>query len=256
MPNCLPMPYRLPPQPSVWLRRTTPHSVSTNFAGGDQLDVRALHSGGTPDEVSDDAVAAYVAKYVTKGATESGADLGYRVEGPADIAAAVVPSHVRRLMTTCWRLGDLPELGSLRLRAWAHTLGYRGHILAKSRAYSTTYAALREERAAHERAEKGDLGAPGADRVTESKWRYVGSGHMPKPLFLLPASPKTSRWTVRLPVRSGWRWAVDGAGPGGRPRPAPGARLQQVLHQDQPSRCTTTCDTSGAGSHVVLITAL
>lgn len=29
----------------------------------------------------------------------------------------------------------------VHLRTWAHTLGYRGHILAKSRKYSTTYAA-------------------------------------------------------------------------------------------------------------------
>ncbi|WP_328822938.1 hypothetical protein [Streptomyces tendae] len=31
----------------------------------------------------------------------------------------------------------------LRLRTWTRTLGYRGHILIKPRAYSTTYAALR-----------------------------------------------------------------------------------------------------------------
>jgi hypothetical protein len=82
-------------------------------------------------------------------------------------------------MATCWRLGGLPELEPLRLRAWTHTLGYRGHILTKSRAYSTTYAALREERAVHERAEKGDPGAPDVVGVTESQWRYVGSGHSP-----------------------------------------------------------------------------
>ncbi|MFB7654934.1 MULTISPECIES: replication initiator [unclassified Streptomyces] len=37
----------------------------------------------------------------------------------------------------------------MHLRTWAHTLGYRGHILNKSRAYSTTYAPLRAERAHH-----------------------------------------------------------------------------------------------------------
>ncbi|MFG2479973.1 replication initiator [Streptomyces fagopyri] len=60
---------------------------------------------------------------------------------------------------------------SLRLRAWAHTLGYRGHILTKSRAYSTTYAALRGERSRH----MGHADLPAA--VTERQWRYVGSGH-------------------------------------------------------------------------------
>jgi hypothetical protein len=76
-------------------------------------------------------------------------------------------------MRTCWRLGGLPEYETLRLRAWAHTLGYRGHILTKSRAYSTTYAALRGERARH----LGHDGIP--DAVTERHWRYVGSGHTP-----------------------------------------------------------------------------
>lgn len=168
------------PTAAAAVRLAAPHHPTLGeyeIRWGDQLDVRALHSGGAQDEVSDDAVAAYVAKYVTKGATESGAGLDYRLKGPADIGAAVVSSHVRTLMATCWRLGGIPELGSLRLREWAHTLGYRGHILTKSRAYSTTYAALREERAAHERAEKGDTGAPDADGVTESWWRFVGSGH-------------------------------------------------------------------------------
>ncbi|WP_075016132.1 replication initiator [Actinacidiphila rubida] len=168
------------PTAAAAVRLTAPYHPALGeyeLRWGDQLDVRALRSGDTSDELSDDAVAAYVAKYVTKGAAESGAGLDYSVKGPADIGAAVVSQHVRALMATCWRLGGLPELDSLRLRSWAHTLGYRGHILTKSRAYSTTYAALREERGAHERAEKDDLGAPDLDGSTESQWRYVGSGH-------------------------------------------------------------------------------
>lgn len=76
-------------------------------------------------------------------------------------------------MRACWRLGGLPEYEPLRLRAWTHTLGYRGHILTKSRAYSTTYAALRAERAHH----VGHADIP--DTVTDRHWRYVGSGHTP-----------------------------------------------------------------------------
>jgi hypothetical protein len=76
-------------------------------------------------------------------------------------------------MHTCWRLGGLPEYEPLRLRAWAHTLGYRGHILTTSRAYSTTYTALRAERAHH----MGHADMP--DAITERNWRYVDSGHTP-----------------------------------------------------------------------------
>ncbi|GGO56278.1 plasmid replication initiator protein [Streptomyces daqingensis] len=145
---------------------------------GSQLDVRPLRSFDTADGLTDDAVAAYVAKYVTKGAAETHAGLDHRVTSREDILCASVSPHVRLLMSTCWRLGGLPELSELRLRAWTHSLGYRGHILTKSRAYSTTYAALREERARHQ---QGVLDSGDSDEgtVTDSSWRYVGSGHSP-----------------------------------------------------------------------------
>ncbi|WP_371540290.1 plasmid replication initiator protein [Streptomyces sp. NBC_00466] len=138
---------------------------------GVQVDARPLRADGLgPD---DEAVAAYVAKYVTKGAGETGAGTDYRLATSDDIDAAPVADHVRALMRTCWNLGVLPEYGPLRLRAWAHTLGYRGHILTKSRAYSTTYAALRADRAAHVGVE------PEPGTVTEAHWRYMGSGYTP-----------------------------------------------------------------------------
>ncbi|MEU8719393.1 replication initiator [Streptomyces antimycoticus] len=144
---------------------------------GAQLDVRPIRSFGDGAGVSDDAVAAYVAKYVTKGAADTAAGLDHQVSGPEDIRTARVSGHVRALMGTCWRLGSLPELEDLRLRAWAHTLGYQGHILTKSRRYSTTYAALRAERAEHQRtvAETAK-----EHTVTEAAWLYVGSRPHPR----------------------------------------------------------------------------
>ncbi|WP_371552885.1 plasmid replication initiator protein [Streptomyces sp. NBC_00554] len=142
---------------------------------GTQIDVRPLRAdGGGPD---DDAVAAYVAKYVTKGARETGAGTDYRLTNWHDIGTALASEHVRNLMRTCWRLGGLPEYEPLCLRAWAHTLGYRGHILTKSRAYSTTYAALRAERAHH--MGHGTMQADIPGTVTDRNWRYIGSGHTP-----------------------------------------------------------------------------
>ncbi|MDX3671254.1 plasmid replication initiator protein [Streptomyces europaeiscabiei] len=139
---------------------------------GEQIDARPLHANA--DGPDDDAVAAYVAKYVTKGASETGAGTDHPLTTWEDITTAPVTTHVRTLMRTCWRLGGLPEYEPLRLRAWTHTLGYRGHILTKSRAYSTTYAALRAERAHH-------LGHTTStpDTITERNWRYVSSGHTP-----------------------------------------------------------------------------
>ncbi|MEV8397148.1 replication initiator [Streptomyces niveus] len=144
---------------------------------GAQLDARPLRAFGGREGVADDAVAAYVAKYVTKGAADASAGLDHPVTSPDDITAARLSAHVRTLMGSCWRLGGLPELESLRLRAWAHTLGYRGHILTKSRVYSTTYGALRVERADHERAAPDNTDEP--DAITDARWRYVGSGHTP-----------------------------------------------------------------------------
>ncbi|MFE9168847.1 replication initiator [Streptomyces kebangsaanensis] len=152
----------------------TPYSAAVGelaLRWGAQVDARPLRTDG--DGPDDDAVAAYVAKYVTKGASETGAGLDHALSAWGDIESAPVSGHVRTLIRTCWRLGGLPEYAPLRLRDWAHTLGYRGHILTKSRAYSTTYAALRAERAHH----LGHVDVP--DTVTERHWRYVGSGHTP-----------------------------------------------------------------------------
>ncbi|WP_406483152.1 replication initiator [Streptomyces sp. NBC_01615] len=138
---------------------------------GAQIDVRPLRVDGFGP--GDDAVAAYVAKYVTKGASETGAGTDHRLTTWDDIGAVHISDHVRALMRTCWRLGGLPEYEPLHLRSWAHTLGYRGHILTKSRAYSTTYAALRADRAEH-------VGQEAVSATTaDAHWRYVGSGHSP-----------------------------------------------------------------------------
>ncbi|WOX15685.1 replication initiator [Streptomyces sp. N50] len=152
----------------------TPYSPAVGelaLCWGAQVDARPLRADG--DGPDDDAVAAYVAKYVTKGASETGAGIDHRVTTWDDVELAPVSEHVRTLMRTCWRLGVLPAYEPLHLRTWTHTLGYRGHILTKSRAYSTTYAALRAERAHH----VGHVDIP--DAITERNWRYVGSGHTP-----------------------------------------------------------------------------
>lgn len=161
------------------VRLRTPYSAALGeheLRWGAELDARPLRAFGDGEGLADDAVAAYVAKYVTKGATDTGAGLDHQITSPDDITAAPVSPHVRALMRACWRLGALAELEPLRLRAWAHTLGYRGHILTKSRAYSTTYTALRAERADHQ---TGGTQPADPDVITDAHWRYVGSGHTP-----------------------------------------------------------------------------
>ena len=67
-----------------------------------------------------------------------------------------VPAHVAELVRACWELGARPNLAGLRLRKWAHMLGFGGHFSTKSRRYSTTLTALRRARAAFAIRRRGD----------------------------------------------------------------------------------------------------
>ncbi|MFB7654935.1 replication initiator [Streptomyces sp. NPDC056128] len=66
----------------------TPHSPAVGelvLRWGAQIDVRQLRADG--DGPEDDAVAAYVAKYVTKGVAETGAGTDHRLTTWADMSA-------------------------------------------------------------------------------------------------------------------------------------------------------------------------
>jgi hypothetical protein len=76
--------------------------------------------------------------------------------------------------------------GDGKLRKWAHTLGYGGHCLTKSRAYSVTFGQLRTERRDYQRAQHhpgGELdpwGRPLDDTVVLvlKSWIVTGTGHL------------------------------------------------------------------------------
>jgi hypothetical protein len=59
-----------------------------------------------------------------------------------------LPAHVAGLVRAAWELGGRQEFEGLRLRAWAHMLGFGGHWSTKSRRYSTTFTVLRRARVA------------------------------------------------------------------------------------------------------------
>ncbi len=93
------------------------------------------------------AVANYLAKYATK-STDQGGALDHRLK-TGDTSALALPEHLSAMVETAWRLGGDERLAALRLREWAHTLGFRGHWLTKSRSWSTTFSALRGARHAY-----------------------------------------------------------------------------------------------------------
>jgi hypothetical protein len=94
-------------------------------------------------------------------ATESfGAGLDHRLTDPADLERLDgLPAHVAELVRACWELGGRPELEGLRLRAWAHMLGFRGHWSTRSR-YSTTFTVLQRARAQFAKRRKARDGIP------------------------------------------------------------------------------------------------
>ena len=127
-------------------------------------------------------MAGYVAKYATKAAEYTGT-LDRRVT-PADrLDELPVRDHARRHIAECFRLGRLPQLADLRLAAWAHLLGFRGHFSTKSRTYSITLGALRAERATHQRERAiaaGLLPTPPSDTtLVLAHWSFAGHGDPP-----------------------------------------------------------------------------
>ena len=172
---------------------------------GAQLDIQYLPTAD-PDG-SDVAVAGYVAKYATKAAEVAGVTIGplfclsckgggvrdhngqtllcRACQGTGRRRGASfgdLSGHGRTLVEVCWRLGAIPAYAELRLRRWAHQIGYRGHFTTKSRTYSTTFAALRGERAEYSIARHAlSLGIDPATHklITVGDWRYAG--HDPRP---------------------------------------------------------------------------
>jgi hypothetical protein len=154
---------------------------------GDQLDVRNItKDSDQAGELSAEQVAGYIAKYATKATESFGSGLDRRLHDGDLEHLDALPAHIGELVRACWELGCRPELERLRLRAWAHMLGFRGHWSTKSRRYSTTMTALRRARVAfakRRRARDGipldAWGRPEDDQavVVVASWVFVGSGY-------------------------------------------------------------------------------
>lgn len=140
---------------------------------GDQILTKVV-TVAAEGQVTDAQVAAYLAKYATKSTEITGHASPRMTEELIEIYADRRGTHTERLVDACWRLANArwrcpaalckhhhtcpacvdrravaasPEpCPYLRLRRWAHMLGFGGHFLTKSRRYSITFALLRDER--------------------------------------------------------------------------------------------------------------
>ncbi|MEU3630722.1 replication initiator protein RepSA [Streptomyces fradiae] len=150
---------------------------------GTQLDIQPIGAFGNGEEINEQAVASYVAKYATKAAETTGT-VDRRIGNKEALDLLGVPDHPRRLIEACLDLH--PLYPDRKLRDWAHMLGFRGHFSTKSRRYSTTLGALRQARADYRAAEqRAALGLPDPDDHPEATtlvvahWTYAGHGHTP-----------------------------------------------------------------------------
>lgn len=137
---------------------------------GEQLDVRILQR----DEGQAEETARYVAKYSTKGAVEGGV-LDMPIRHELDLAGRRLSPHYRRMVETAWSLGAEAACECMQLRRHAHTLGYGGHFLSKSRGYSTSLRALRAARASWQDVRRNGRDTTGDLSLTR-ELRAVGAG--------------------------------------------------------------------------------
>jgi hypothetical protein len=145
---------------------------------GGQVDVRVLDLERSVAEAV--RFAAYIAKYATKSTEQAGGPL-YRLS-EQDLDGLRLRHHMERMVRCAWDLATEPRYRHLRLRRWAHALGFGGHCFTKSRRYSTTFTALRRARHEHvlarlERNGRRDpWGRPWRDGQTVANKRYVSTG--------------------------------------------------------------------------------
>jgi hypothetical protein len=159
---------------------------------GTQLDTRPIESDAGRDASGGPAhprqVAAYLAKYLTKTTEDFG--LPGRVLSAAHAAANGATPHAIRLIATAERLAAASPVYALLATRLA-TLGYRGHPITKSRAYSVTFGALRRARRQYRHQPAAGL-APdaavrelpadddpdAADLLVLSEWSFEGVGYL------------------------------------------------------------------------------
>jgi hypothetical protein len=99
------------------------------------------------------------------------------IRAAADLDAWHVTPHARRMITTCWQLGQSEKYATLRLAKWAHQLRYRGHFSTHSRRYSVTLRSRRQERRDTRTAwTRQQAGLPDQPGIITSEWHYAGTG--------------------------------------------------------------------------------
>lgn len=157
---------------------TVPHPARPqgwDIRWGAQVDPRIVRL--TNGEITDVAVASYLAKYATKSTEPAGIPPGRITRENASLWTDK-RTHQGRLIAACLRIGNHPHEDYQALRRWAHMLGYRGHFATKSRRYSTTMRALRAARRDWHRRQNPLPGHRDSDTtvITDTQMEWAGRG--------------------------------------------------------------------------------
>jgi len=166
--------------------------TSYELRWGSQIDCRAITGAAARDggrssrHAHPEQVAAYLAKYLTKTTEDFG--LSGRVRSAAHARHVGASPHAVRIIESAERLSTQGE-AYVRLREYRASLGYRGHPITKSRAYSVTFGQLRRARRKYHR-DPGldpdadirrilddDLDVPDGFEMVSS-WVFVGQGYL------------------------------------------------------------------------------
>jgi hypothetical protein len=139
------------------------------FSFGRQLDVRPIRSADfdSGQELTERAVAAYIAKYATKGAETATGTLDRPIRFLAELAHARITGHARRLIRTAWT--------SARAKSWQTSACAPGPTCSASAVTSPPNPA-----ATPPPSEPSETPAPNGAR-SGSSTRPAGQRHHPRP---------------------------------------------------------------------------
>jgi hypothetical protein len=147
---------------------------------GEQIDIKIITSAdgqqGNDSQMSGRQIAGYLPKYVTKSVADFG--IGVRRFSPAAIDQLEVTEHVHEILRTIVAISA--EEPYADMLCWVHTLGYRGHVVSKSRQFSTTMTALRDRRADWRKSQIHDALSAIAGSQTDKPipWQFQRLGHV------------------------------------------------------------------------------
>jgi hypothetical protein len=164
---------------------------------GDQVDIKIITTARAAEvndgQISGRQIARYLAKYVTKSVADFG--IGTHRLSPVVIERLDVTHHVREILRKIVEISAEDRYQDIL--DWIHTLGYRGHIVSKSRQFSTTMTALREKRTDWWRTQThNELSlTPGHGTHDEIPWQFqrLGLGSLGDRVLVVSASSRAQQ---------------------------------------------------------------